>query len=62
MPPSRRHCWVHGGHDAPGPHPGIVVEWQQREGTWFALVAYLIEPDRVLVQQWLSAEMLTKIG
>jgi hypothetical protein len=61
-PPSRRHCWVLGGPDAPGPHPGIVVEWQQRHGAWFALVAYLIEADHVLVQQWLSAEMLTRIG
>lgn len=62
VPPSRRHCWVHGGPGAPGPHPGIVVEWQQRDGAWFALVAYLIEADRVLVQQWLSAELLTRIG
>ncbi|GAA5031819.1 hypothetical protein GCM10023258_30330 [Terrabacter aeriphilus] len=40
----------------------MVVEWQQRDGAWFALVAYIIETDRVLVQQWLSAELLTRIG
>ncbi len=62
VPPSRRHCWVRGGQDAPGPHPGIVLEWQQRDGAWFALVAYVIEADRVLVQQWLSAELLSRIG
>jgi len=62
VPPSRRHCWVSGGPDAPGPHPGIVLEWQQRDGAWFALVAYVIEADRVLVQQWLSARLLTKVG
>jgi hypothetical protein len=60
-PPSRRHCWVRGGTGAPGPHPGIVVEWRQRDGAWFALVAYLIEADGVLVQQWLAAELLTKV-
>ena len=61
-PPSRRHCWVRGGPDASGPHPGIVREWQQRDGSWFALVAYLIEDDGVLVEQWLSAELLTRVG
>ncbi|MGO4598508.1 hypothetical protein [Terrabacter sp. 2RAF25] len=62
VPASRRHCWVRGGPDAAGSHPGIVVEWQQRDGAWFALVAYLIEADSVLVQQWLSAELLTGVG
>ena len=58
----RRHCWVRGSPSAPGPHPGLVIEWQQRDGVWFALVAYIIEADRVLVEQWLSAELLTGIG
>lgn len=61
-PPSRRHCWVRGGPGAPGPHPGLIVEWQQRDGTWFALVDYVIEADQVLVQQWLPADLLTRIG
>jgi hypothetical protein len=39
-----------------------VLDWQQRDGTRYAWVAYLIEVDRVLVQQWLSAELLTKVG
>jgi hypothetical protein len=38
------------------------VEWQQRDGAWFALVAYIIEADGVLVQQWVSAELLMRIG
>lgn len=44
------------------PAPGIVVEWQQRDGAWFALVAYVIEDEQVLVQQWLPADLLTRIG
>lgn len=62
MPAPRRHCWVTGTTDAPGPHPGIVLEWQQRDGQWFALVSYWIEGDRALVQQWLSSELLRPIG
>jgi hypothetical protein len=38
------------------------VEWQLRDGAWSALVVYQIEADRVLVQRWLSAELLTRIG
>ena len=40
----------------------VLTRGQQRDGAWFALVAYVIETDRVLVQQWLSAELLTKVG
>ncbi|GAA3703389.1 hypothetical protein GCM10022399_19950 [Terrabacter ginsenosidimutans] len=61
-PPSRRHCWVRGGPDAPGPHPGIVLEWQKRDDRWVALVSYVIEPEGVVVQQWLAPELLTPIG
>jgi hypothetical protein len=42
--------------------PCFIVEWQQREDAWFALVDYVIEADRVLVQQWLPAGMLTRTG
>src|SRR3954468_22285560 len=62
VPPSRRHCWVRGTRDAPGPHPGIVTAWEQREGQWFGLVTYYLEPDRVLAQQWLQAELLSPVG
>ncbi len=46
----------------PIPIPASSFEWQQREEGWFALVAHLIEADRVLVQQWLSADSLTRVG
>ena len=23
----RRHCWVSGPADTPGPHPGLVISW-----------------------------------
>ena len=62
MPAPRRHCWVEGPSDAPGPHPGLVIEWQRREGGWWALVAYYIEVDRVLVQQWLRGELLRPVN
>jgi hypothetical protein len=39
-----------------------VLEWQQRDGAWFALVTFVIEAARVVVQQWLSSELLTRIG
>jgi hypothetical protein len=61
-PPSRRHCWVDGTREAPGPHPGIVIAWEQRDGAWFALVSYYLETDGVLAQQWLAAELLTPVG
>lgn len=61
-PASRRHCWVTGGPDAPGPHPGLVISWEKRDGSWFGLAVYLIEGDGVLVQQWLPSELLTPCG
>ena len=42
VPPARKHCWVRGGPGAPGPHPGLIVSWEQREGRWFAQVVYLM--------------------
>ena len=62
MPASRRHTWVTGPREAPGPHPGIVLGWEQRDGRWFALVSYYLEADGVLAQQWLAAEVVTRIG
>jgi hypothetical protein len=61
-PPARRHCWVNGTTDAPGPHPGLVLAWEKRDDGWWALVAYFIEGDGVLVQQWLRGELLTPVG
>ncbi|GAA2499195.1 hypothetical protein GCM10009858_41910 [Terrabacter carboxydivorans] len=44
---------------AVGPTPLAPTQASWSSGG--ALVAYLIEADRVLVQQWLSAELLTRI-
>jgi hypothetical protein len=43
---ARRHCWVTGSDDAPGPHAGIVLGWERRGERWFAQVAYVIEGAR----------------
>ena len=62
VPPARQHCWVRGTPDAPGPHPGLVTAWERRDGGWFGHVTYWLEADGVLVQQWLAAELLTRVG
>lgn len=54
--------WVRGPRDAPGPHPGILLGWEQRDGQWFGLVSYYLEGDGVLAQQWLTAELLSRVG
>jgi len=62
-PPARQHCWVTGPSTARGPHPGLVVRWQQEsDASWKALVVYLVEADDTLVQQWLPADMLIPIA
>ena len=61
-PPARQHCWVAGSEDAPGPHPGLLLAWEQRDGEWFGHVVYWIEAHKVLVQQWLPANLLTPVG
>jgi hypothetical protein len=30
-PAPRRHCWVSGSVDSPGPHVGLVLGWERRE-------------------------------
>jgi len=56
------HYWVRGTREAPGPHPGILLAWEQPDGQWFALVSYYLEADGVLAQKWLAAELLTRVG
>lgn len=57
--PKAAHCWVTGPSDNPGPHPGLVLAWQQRDGAWFAQVAWLASVDEpVLVTQWLAADLV----
>ena len=57
--PARRHCWVDGPASAPGPHPGLILDWTRRDDGWWGFVAYVIEDDEALVQQWLPARLLT---
>ena len=56
---ARRHRWVTGPDDAPGPHGGIVLGWERRGERWFAQVAYVIEGDEALIVQWLPGDLLT---
>ena len=58
-PAARRHCWVTGSADSPGPHPGLVLGWERRGECWFAQVAYLLEDEGAFVVHWLPADLLT---
>lgn len=40
--PKTRHVWVRREYD-PRTVPGLVLEWKQREGIWWARVAYVVE-------------------
>jgi len=55
-----RHCWVRDPPDAPGTWPGLLVEWQQREGAWQGRVAYTVTGPHgpALVEAWLPAARL----
>ena len=55
----RRHCWVTGSADSPGPHAGLVIGWERRGERWFAQVAYVLEDDGAVVVQWLPGDLLT---
>lgn len=57
----RRHCWVTGPDESPGPWPGLVVEWRRQGGDWIARTIYVVseqEPPPVVVEQWLRLEQL----
>jgi hypothetical protein len=51
-----RHCWVSGPAGAPGPWPGLILEWRKDQGLWSALVVYVIagESPTMTVQTWVS--------
>ncbi|MGO4603654.1 hypothetical protein [Terrabacter sp. 2YAF2] len=36
-----------------------MLAWEKRDATWFALVAYFLEGDHALIQQWLPSEFVT---
>jgi hypothetical protein len=54
----RRHCWIAGDVNHPGPKPGLIIEWRRREsGLWEARVVYLQswDPDEpVMVEKWVG--------
>ena len=55
----RRHCWVTGPAESPGPWPGLVVEWRRGDDdVWTARTVYVVteDPPPVVVEQWLSAD------
>lgn len=57
-----RHCWVR-DPDAQGEWPGLVLEWRKQDGSWRALVVYLITTTGypIVVQEWLPAGRLRPI-
>ena len=55
----RRHCWVTGPDDDPGPFPGLVLDWQRHaDGTWQAWVIYLVGDVQTAVQTWVPEARL----
>jgi len=56
----RRHCWVIGPAEDPGPWPGLVLEWHRADAGWRARVVYLTDADgaQTVVQTWLDARLL----
>lgn len=62
VPPARQHCWVTRNGSRGGPHPALLVEWQQRDTRWWARVVFLVEADGLLVEQWLPADRIQPIG
>jgi hypothetical protein len=58
-----RHCWVAEAVDGLGvKRPGLLVEWRAFGGHWEGRVVYaaLLRPGGwVLVEEWVSAELLT---
>ncbi len=60
----RRHCWVVGPPEQPGPWPGLVVQWRRSGQAWSARVVYLVGSagEPTTVDAWLAAEWLFPAG
>jgi hypothetical protein len=54
---TRRHCWVTGPDEDPGPWPGLILDWQHTESGWRAWVVYLYG-DGAAVQGWIERDCL----
>ena len=62
LSPSRRHCWVLGAPEDPGPHPALLIgRWVRRGGEWFVKVTWYSEAEDAVVQQWLPAGALRPV-
>lgn len=55
-----RHVWVHVAF-LPRECPGLVLDWQQREGAWRALVTYWREDESRAVTEWVPQENLRPV-
>lgn len=58
---ARTFCWVHAADSrAPGPWPGLVVEWHRGAQGWVARVVYVVGDDAegVIVSAWMDASSL----
>ena len=56
----RRHCWVTGPDDNPGPFPGLILHWQRTDDSWRGWVVYLV--GELAVQAWVHADRLQPPG
>ena len=58
--PQRRHCWVTGPADDPGPWPGLVLDWQHTEAGWRAWVVYIVgdRSNEATVMGWVARDRL----
>ena len=59
----RRHCWVTGPDEEPGPWPGLVLQWDRTDSGWRAWVVYLAGDDeeQVAVQCWVTRDRLSPV-
>lgn len=57
----RRHCWVTGPAEEPGPWPGLVLHWDRADTGWRAWVVYLVGDGQAqaAVQCWVERDRLT---
>lgn len=56
--PKTRHVFVRREHDR-RECPGLVLEWQQRDGIWWARVAYVLEGGAFV--DWIVGSSLTPV-